>query len=142
MNIQALPMKRFVNRHGDLELPLPGWAEPTFLRTLYTDMMTARTYDYKAVALQRTGQLGTYPSHLGAEAIGVAIGRALTRQDVFIPYYRDMPAMWVRGIAMEKNCNIGEAMNEAAISISMMNPTLGVETCHSAFRSPLSALTP
>lgn len=103
MNVQALPMKRFVNHQGDLELPLPGWAEPNFLRTLYTDMLTARTYDYKAVALQRTGQLGTYPSHLGAEAIGVAIGRALTRQDVFIPYYRDMPAMWVRGIAMEKN---------------------------------------
>ncbi len=66
-------------------------------------MVLTRIYDNKAIALQRTGKLGTYPSHLGSEAIGIAIGRALKTDDVFIPYYRDMPAMWARGIAMEKN---------------------------------------
>ncbi len=77
-------------------------------------MLLTRTYDHKAVALQRTGKLGTYPSHLGAEAIGIAVGRALKVDDVFVPYYlkvddvfvpyyRDMPAMWARGIGMEKN---------------------------------------
>ncbi len=70
---------------------------------VYCDMVLTRIYDNKAIALQRTGKLGTYPSHLGSEAIGIAIGRALKTDDVFIPYYRDMPAMWARGIAMEKN---------------------------------------
>ncbi|GMQ48657.1 pyruvate dehydrogenase (acetyl-transferring) E1 component subunit alpha [Vibrio sp. 10N] len=103
MNVQALPMHRFIDYQGHLVSPLPDWADEATLKKLYRDMVVARTYDAKAVALQRTGKLGTYPSHLGAEAIGIAIGHALSHRDVFIPYYRDMPAMWVRGIPMEKN---------------------------------------
>ncbi|MDN3611742.1 pyruvate dehydrogenase (acetyl-transferring) E1 component subunit alpha [Vibrio ostreicida] len=103
MNVQALPMKRFIDHHGEVVSELPEWADPETLTKFYCDMVIARTYDNKAVALQRTGKLGTYPSHLGAEAFGIAIGHALRVQDVFVPYYRDMPAMWVRGIGMEKN---------------------------------------
>lgn len=103
MNVQALPMHRFIDHHGDLVCSLPSWADQATLKGLYCDMVLTRTYDKKAVALQRTGKLGTYPSHLGAEAIGIAIGRALEPDDVFIPYYRDFPAMWARGIPMEKN---------------------------------------
>lgn len=103
MNVQALPMERFIDHHGNAVKTLPDWADTATLTHFYRDMLLTRTYDYKAVALQRTGKLGTYPSHLGAEAIGIAVGRALQRDDVFIPYYRDMPAMWARGIAMEKN---------------------------------------
>ncbi|MGF1773065.1 pyruvate dehydrogenase (acetyl-transferring) E1 component subunit alpha [Vibrio wakamikoensis] len=103
MNVQALPMHRFIDYQGHLVSSLPDWADEATLKKLYCDMVVARTYDAKAVALQRTGKLGTYPSHLGAEAIGIAIGHALSHRDVFIPYYRDMPAMWLRGIPMEKN---------------------------------------
>ncbi len=103
MNVQALPMHRFIDHHGNLVSQLPAWADQSILKGFYCDMVLTRTYDNKAVALQRTGKLGTYPSHLGAEAIGIAIGRALRADDVFIPYYRDMPAMWARGIPMEKN---------------------------------------
>lgn len=103
MNIQAMPMHRFIDHKGTLVTPLPAWLSHDMLVSYYRDMVLTRVYDNKAVALQRTGKLGTYPSHLGAEAIGVAIGRTLKSDDVFIPYYRDMPAMWARGIAMEKN---------------------------------------
>jgi pyruvate dehydrogenase E1 component alpha subunit len=103
MTVQALPMHRFIDHQGNIVCDLPSWAEPSLLVEFYRDMLLTRTYDNKAVALQRTGKLGTYPSHLGAEAIGIAIGHALKVDDVFIPYYRDMPAMWARGIAMEKN---------------------------------------
>ncbi len=104
MNVQALPMHRFIDHHGgDLVGQLPNWADTETLVGFYRDMVLTRTYDNKAVALQRTGKLGTYPSHLGAEAIGIAVGRALKADDVFVPYYRDMPAMWCRGIGMEKN---------------------------------------
>lgn len=103
MNIQALPMQRFIDHQGHLVAPLPSWAESHMLQQFYRDMVMTRAYDNKAVALQRTGKLGTYPSHLGSEAFGIGIGHALKPSDVFIPYYRDMPAMWVRGIGMEKN---------------------------------------
>ncbi|OAN13130.1 pyruvate dehydrogenase (acetyl-transferring) E1 component subunit alpha [Photobacterium jeanii] len=103
MSVQAMPMHRFIDHTGTLVSPLPAWLTTEQLVQFYQDMVLTRVYDNKAVALQRTGKLGTYPSHLGAEAIGIAVGRALHRDDVFIPYYRDMPAMWARGIAMEKN---------------------------------------
>ncbi|ASM98752.1 pyruvate dehydrogenase (acetyl-transferring) E1 component subunit alpha [Vibrio vulnificus] len=103
MNIQALPMHRFLDYEGNVQSPLPSWASGERLVQFYRDMLITRAYDNKAVALQRTGKLGTYPSHLGSEAFGVGIGHALKPSDVFIPYYRDMPAMWVRGIGMEKN---------------------------------------
>ncbi len=103
MNVQALPMLRFIDHLGESVNQLPSWADSATLTQYYKDMVMSRTYDNKAVALQRTGKLGTYPSHLGAEAYGVAIGHAMLPNDVFIPYYRDMPAMWVRGVPMEKN---------------------------------------
>ncbi|MDO6498902.1 pyruvate dehydrogenase (acetyl-transferring) E1 component subunit alpha [Photobacterium sanguinicancri] len=103
MNIQAMPMHRFIDHKGTRVAPLPAWLNHDMLVGYYRDMVLSRVYDNKAVALQRTGKLGTYPSHLGAEAIGIAIGRTLKSDDIFIPYYRDMPAMWARGIAMEKN---------------------------------------
>jgi len=85
MNVQALPMHRFIDHHGDLVGQLPNWADTETLVGFYRDMVLTRTYDNKAVALQRTGKLGTYPSHLGAEAIGIAVGRALKADDVFAP---------------------------------------------------------
>ncbi|MGF1687329.1 pyruvate dehydrogenase (acetyl-transferring) E1 component subunit alpha [Photobacterium japonica] len=103
MNVQAMPMHRFIDHLGHIVRPLPDWATLSMLTACYQDMVLTRTYDNKAVALQRTGKLGTYPSHLGSEAMGIAVGRALQPTDVFIPYYRDLPAMWARGIPLEKN---------------------------------------
>ncbi|WP_064608779.1 pyruvate dehydrogenase (acetyl-transferring) E1 component subunit alpha [Photobacterium sp. J15] len=103
MNVQALPMHRFIDHNGNPVDQLPEWADQPTLTDFYRDMVLTRIYDSKAVALQRTGKLGTYPSHVGSEGFGIAIGKALRPDDVFIPYYRDMPAMWARGIPMEKN---------------------------------------
>lgn len=138
MNVQALPMRRFIDHAGELVAPLPSWADIPLLTQFYRDMLVTRAYDNKAVALQRTGKLGTYPSHLGSEAFGVAVGHALLPSDVFIPYYRDMPAMWVRGIGMEKTCNIGAVMSVAA---TMLPPRANCATmiCHFVCRSPHNA---
>lgn len=77
---------------------VPLWArEMDGLVKAYEWMLMTRTFDQKAVALQRTGQIGTYPSCLGQEAISVACGLALADQDVLVPYYRDHGAQLVRG---------------------------------------------
>lgn len=67
----------------------------------YRWMSLTRAFDQKAVALQRTGQIGTYPSSLGQEAVSVACGRALQKDDVFVPYYRDHGTQLVRGHKIE-----------------------------------------
>lgn len=66
----------------------------------YRTMVSTRLFDAKAVSLQRTGQMGTYPSCLGQEAIGTAIGYGLHPEDVFVTYYRDIAAQLLRGVTM------------------------------------------
>jgi pyruvate dehydrogenase E1 component alpha subunit len=63
-------------------------------------MRLIRSFDKKAIALQRTGKLGTYPSILGQEAIGTAIGHALCKDDIFAPYYRDIATQYLRGVSL------------------------------------------
>ena len=66
----------------------------------YEAMQLGRLVDKKAIALQRTGKMGTYPSILGQEAIGAAIGLAMHQEDVLAPYYRDMIAQYLRGVTL------------------------------------------
>lgn len=68
----------------------------------YQSMLLVRTYDTKAIALQRTGRIGTYPSCLGQEAISTAIGKTMTQEDVFLPGYRDAGTLLMRGTTMEE----------------------------------------
>ena len=65
---------------------------------LYKLMLYVRVFDAKAVALQRTGKLGTYASCLGHEAAHVAIGSAMQEDDVFAPMYREYGAQFCRGV--------------------------------------------
>jgi Dehydrogenase E1 component len=44
---------------------------------LYRAMVLLRLFDRKAVALQRTGRLGTYAVSLGQEAVSVGIASAM-----------------------------------------------------------------
>jgi 2-oxoisovalerate dehydrogenase E1 component alpha subunit len=92
---------RFVDEEGRVCAPLPAFAEDAAqLRSMYRTMLLARALDKKAVALQRTGQLGTYASSLGQEAIGTAMGLALAADDVLIPAYREYPAQFLRGVPL------------------------------------------
>jgi pyruvate dehydrogenase E1 component alpha subunit len=63
-------------------------------------MVLARTFDTKAIALQRTGRLGTFPSGLGQEAVGVGLATAMAPRDVFLPSFREHGAQLVRGVTL------------------------------------------
>ena len=68
---------RFEVRHrnylapdGSVNRQLPAFAsDPLLLGALYRAMVLVRNFDLKAVALQRTGRLGTYAVSLGQEAV-------------------------------------------------------------------------
>ncbi|WP_413110393.1 pyruvate dehydrogenase (acetyl-transferring) E1 component subunit alpha [Thaumasiovibrio sp. DFM-14] len=94
---------RFLSAQGVLLRDKPKGIDDQRILEFYQQMVLVRLYDSKAIALQRTGQLGTYPSHMGAEAIGIGTGYAMATDDVLVPYYRDMPVQWVRGVPMESN---------------------------------------
>ena len=78
---------------------LPAFARDVKqLVELYKLMLFVRVFDGKAIALQRTGKLGTYASCLGHEAAHVAIGSAMQEDDVFAPMYRESGAQFFRGV--------------------------------------------
>lgn len=95
--------RQFLNPEGQTVAQLPDFAQdPAFLIRLYQAMVRTRVFDTKAIALQRTGKMGTYPSTLGQEAIGVGIGAAMAPEDVLCPYYRDQAAQFWRGVTMQE----------------------------------------
>jgi pyruvate dehydrogenase E1 component alpha subunit len=80
---------------------LPDFArDPEQLIAMYRGMVLTRTFDAKAVALQRTGKLGTFASSLGQEAVGVGIASAMRPEDVLLPSYREQAAQFLRGMAL------------------------------------------
>lgn len=97
-----LPLQ-ILNEHGECVTELPAFAQDKVtLIALYRTMQLTRAFDKRAIALQRTGKIGTYPPVTGQEAIATAIGHALLADDVFVPYYRDVAAQLQRGVGMEE----------------------------------------
>ncbi|MGO9512206.1 MAG: pyruvate dehydrogenase (acetyl-transferring) E1 component subunit alpha [Steroidobacteraceae bacterium] len=93
--------KQILDPRGDIVAPLPKFAADLgeVLR-MYQAMTRVRVFDAKAVNLQRTGQLGTYPSSLGHEATHVAVGAAMRPEDVLAPVYREFGTQLWRGVTM------------------------------------------
>ncbi|NMG76369.1 pyruvate dehydrogenase (acetyl-transferring) E1 component subunit alpha [Aromatoleum diolicum] len=95
---------RFVDPQGEATQPLPEFAlDPAALIPLYRAMLLTRTFDTKAIALQRTGKIGTFASALGQEAIGVGVASAMRAEDVLVPSYRDHAAQFMRGVTMSES---------------------------------------
>jgi len=99
----SISYEQFLEPNGSLCSALPENVRDTKKALhAYQTMVFMRAFDYKAIALQRTGKLGTYPSILGQEAIGTAIGHALNTDDVFAPYYRDLCTQFLRGVSLKE----------------------------------------
>ena len=95
--------KQYLNADNKIISKLPSFTlNKDLLLSFYKNMLLTRLFDTKAIALQRTGRLGTYPSSLGQEAIAVAIGKAMHQDDVLCGYYREYGAHLQRGVLMEE----------------------------------------
>ncbi len=96
-----VPYYQYLDENGHLTSDAGAFAKDSkSLLALYRLMLLIRTMDAKAIALQRTGKLGTYPSTRGQEAVFVGVGYAMDKKDVFVPYYRDMGTLIQRGVSM------------------------------------------
>jgi pyruvate dehydrogenase E1 component alpha subunit len=62
------------------------------------NMVLARRVDTEAIALQRQGELGLWPSMLGQEGAQVGAGTALHPRDVVFPTYREHAVAWCFGV--------------------------------------------
>lgn len=101
---------QFINNQGyiiqgpsqDLSQLPPFARDPEHLKKLYSMMVKLRLFDTKAIALQRTGKMGTYASTLGQEAFTLGVGAAMKPQDILCPYYRDYGAQMWRGVSLHE----------------------------------------
>lgn len=92
---------RYVGPDGKALGTLPGWAsDQNEMVTLYRAMVLTRAFDERAVALQRSGQLGTFPSSLGQEAVAIGTASAMKDRDVLLPSHREQGAQLWRGVTM------------------------------------------
>ena len=94
---------QFLDPHGKVVAPLPDFARNApNLVALYRWMALMRAYDAKAIALQRTGQIGTFASLLGHEAVNAGVASAMERDDVFLMTYRENGAQLMRGVTLKE----------------------------------------
>ncbi len=135
----------FLDDQGHPLNDLPALASDTErVLSAYRNMVLSRTLDNKTIALQRTGHCGTYPSVLGHEVIGTAIGQCLDPTDVLVPYYRDQAAQILRGVSLTEMLlywggdERGSAFEHCAEDLPVAVP-IATQCCHavgvaSAFR--------
>jgi len=73
---------------------------PETARALYRDMVRARRFDERALALQRRGWMSGYPPYKGQEASQVGAAHAMAAADWLFPTYRSNAAQIARGVPM------------------------------------------
>ena len=99
----SIPFTCYIDAEGAAAADLPAFArDPAELVPLYRAMVLTRTFDQKAVALQRTGRLGTFASSLGQEAVGVGVAAAMRPDDVLVPSFREQGAQLWRGVTLQE----------------------------------------
>jgi pyruvate dehydrogenase E1 component alpha subunit len=78
-----------LDEQGNIDEALMPTLSEAEIRRIYEAMVLARTFDERAMALQREGRLGTYPPILGQEAAQVGSALALTPADWVFPSFRE-----------------------------------------------------
>ena len=91
----------FLDSSGQVREELPNdIAGLEVVKRGYRLMVLTRLFDARAINLQRTGQLGTFPSSLGQEAVTVGFALAMQTNDRLLPNYREHGALLCRGVSL------------------------------------------
>jgi pyruvate dehydrogenase E1 component alpha subunit len=76
------------------------WLDAADARAAYRDMVRARRFDDRALALQRRGWMSGYPPFRGQEAAQVGAAHAMRDADWLLPTYRSNALQIARGVPM------------------------------------------
>lgn len=83
--------------------------------TFYKNMLRIRTFDKKAISLQRQGRIGTYAPFEGQEASQVGSALALKEEDWLFPSYRDHGATMTFGHSLRNILLFWNGRNEGCV---------------------------
>lgn len=68
----------------------------------YQQMLYERTADELAISYQRQGRMFTYTPNLGQEAIHIAAGMNIRKEDWLVPAFREMGTLLAKGVTMKE----------------------------------------
>lgn len=84
-------------------------------KEFYRYMVRIRTFDRKAISLQRQGRIGTYAPYEGQEASQVGTAIALGADDWMFPTYRDHGAAMTFGHSLRNILLFWNGRNEGCV---------------------------
>ena len=136
---------RFLDEEGRVTQQLPSFAgDADTLCALYRAMVLTRTFDEKAIALQRSGRLGTFASSLGEEAVAVGVASAMAAGDVLLPSFRQHGAQLLRGVTLtelflfwggdERGCDFAVPREDFPVAVPVASHALHAAGVALAFR--------
>lgn len=110
------PMKQIVDTNG--KIVLPEYKEritAELAKEFFKQMIRIRTFDRKALSLQRQGRIGTYAPFEGQEGAQVGSAMALNDGDWMFPTYRDHGAAIVFGHSLMRVLLFWNGRNEGCV---------------------------
>ncbi|MGE5300267.1 MAG: pyruvate dehydrogenase (acetyl-transferring) E1 component subunit alpha [Acidobacteriota bacterium] len=127
--LESCNVKRLeiLSETGDADESLMPPLSDSQIRELYETLVRMRTFDHRALNLQREGRIGTYASILGQEASQLGTVYALEKEDWVFPSFRENGVFVARGYEMymilqywggdERGIKIPQGLNMFPISI-------------------------
>jgi 2-oxoisovalerate dehydrogenase E1 component alpha subunit len=113
---ENFPIQRILDENGkvkDKEAKLKITHD--LAKEFYQHMIRIRTFDRKAISLQRQGRIGTYAPFEGQEACQVGSALALSENDWLFPTYRDHGAAMTFGHSLRNILLFWNGRNEGCI---------------------------
>lgn len=102
--VESFEVKRLeiLDAQGNIDQSLAPKLSDDELKRMYELLVLSRTFDQRALALQREGRLGTFPSMLGQEASQVGSALAAEKPDWIFPSFREHAVYIARGFPMHQ----------------------------------------
>ena len=101
--VESIQVKRLdiLDEQGNADGALAPSLTDDELKRMYELLVLSRTFDQRALNLQREGRLGTYPSLLGQEASQVGSALAAEKTDWIFPTFREAAVYITAGLPMD-----------------------------------------
>ncbi len=127
--VESIQVKRLeiLDEQGNADAALLPSLSDEEIKKMYELLVLSRTFDQRALNLQREGRLGTYPAMLGQEASQIGSALAVQKSDWIFPSFREPGVYITAGLPMhllfqywagdERGMKIPEGLNVFTLSI-------------------------
>lgn len=127
--IKSMTVSRLgvLDEHGTVDESLVPDLSPERFIAIYRGMVHAREADQRMLKLQRQGRIGTFAPSTGQEASVCGVTAAMTPSDWFVPTFRELPGLLMRGMPLEANLLFHNGFEEGNLLAEQAGNTLPID---------------